>query len=311
MYIKLIAFIFISSFIYGSLLAKDSLTVVFVHGLSATNRDNTSKQFCLNFTEFMQEKEVPLNLIKFNWKSPKMLSSVAPARYLKGKKLSENELSDRFVTEILEKFESADKDYYLTAHSMGTYIVIKALEKYTSGKLEHLKGIIFLGSAIRKDYQLQNNPLPQNFKIKNYYSPFWDQTINFVYNMEECEGAGDSGFDDETTFTNYRTACTHAYKGIGIHRDYSTIADAIGFVILHQENYFLPGKNYFLRQTTVFNETINWNDILTIKTTQKEYLVQKFFSKNGDYRIILKGDKNINLIQGKDLLSMLRELNLF
>jgi len=289
------------------------LVFVYVHGLGGKNKETP---FVHNLKEFIKENQFAnFKAVHYSWDSPIVRWRVAASDFLDGKKKAEHEAT-QFALDILGKYERHQTPYYLIAHSLGTYIIAKSFE-YQKTPLRMLRGIFFLGAALPRDYQINTTALPPKLKIISYYSKLYDQILPFFYNIAGIKSGGQVGFDDLKCFQNFRTTCTHSFKGIGFHRDYSTLAEAIGYIIMLKENIFIAGQKFKLKKKKIMGGLLSWHDVFELTEiningkTQNVLIQQRWNTHN--YRIVIKDKRGrpYQLAKGRSLHAMLRALMLY
>ncbi len=300
------------------------IVFIYVHGLGGKNQNT---QFVHNLKEFFADNNLTNITVKhYSWDSPTIsFRVVAPAQFLAGKKQAKKE-AKQFSKQVFQEYEQKKITYYIIGHSFGTYLIIKALENYAQpSRLKRLGGIFFLGSTLPKNYTIKKNILPEGLKIQNYYSEYLDGAVSFVYSMEGVKAAGSVGFDDTQHFKNFQTTFTHSHKGFLIHRDYSILAQTIGYIALLKENIFLEGKPDFeiktkklfgKKITNWFRFVVSWDNVYEFtKIIEVKYYtirIQQRWPKL-TYRIVVENNKGqlYQLAKGDSLHAMLQGLGLF
>lgn len=196
-------------------------------------------------------------------------------------------------------------------------MIAKAFD-YQESRLKKLRGVFFLGAALPRGYEINKGMiLPKGMKITNYYSEHYDRVLPLFYNNQGVKAGGQVGFDDIKLFDNLRTTCTHSHKGIGIHRDYSTLAEAIGYLMMWQEQRYIEGKQFKAKRKMVMRGLLSWHDIYQIKDARlgdkfHGVLIQQRWNTR-NYRIVTEDafGKPYQLAKGRSLHAMLNELGLF
>jgi len=193
------------------------------------------RRFPPAFEKKMKKFVKPLNgyfeVKTFQWGSLKLDLTKVVHQWNEAKKNADRD-AQKFAREVIEKCEKEETPYVLIGYSLGTRVIAEALQ-YPQNELKYLRGIYFLGSALPKDYKLETKILPEDFKIINYYSDYLDYMLKLsFYNAEGIKAGGEVGFDDKKCFLNLRTVSTHVYKGGPFQRDYSNLAEAIGYLSL-------------------------------------------------------------------------------
>ena len=253
-------------------LSNYQLVFVYVHGFGEGGKQNIP--FPRELNTFLTSNQVKAKVITYKWDSHKLDYVGIVPQWLKTRDKADA-AGKTFYQEVLVPLEQAGVPYYLIGYSLGSRVIAESL-KYGNDKLNHLRGIYFLGSALNHDYRIETKMLPAGLKINNYYSPLFDQVLKTSFHViEGSKAAGEVGFDEKVTVNNYRTVCTHAYKGGFLHRDYSDIAPALAYLALFNENIVVKGKPAsFNIEMPVMKGSINWNDIVRLKCKNGIMLVQ-------------------------------------
>ncbi len=266
------------------------LTVVYLHGFGGV-RENPA--FCERFREFLSETGQTKNceVRNYEWDSVKVDILKAGASWRESEKRADEEAS-RYRVEVIEKLEKAGEPYVLVGYSVGTRVILRALEQIPS-ELKHLKAIYFLGSAMTRDTTLAKKlALPEGMKIVNYHSPTRDKVHAISFNFMNTDPAGgQAGFKDETVFENYAVSCAHAHKGVGVHIDYSQLAVAIGYLELHRAGIRIPGDISFNIETAVMEGDSWWNKIHRVESPSRGMIEIEQHNMRADYFRALRVDK--------------------
>ena len=293
---------------------KDSLVFVYVHGFGGVKE---SPEFCDNLREFLVAEEVESEVINYEWDSVKVDVLHAGASWIKSQESADAEAL-KFKREVIDKLEREGRPYVLVGFSVGSRVVLKALEA-TESKLEGLRGVYFLGSAMAKDTPLKNRAaMPKGMRITNYHSPLRDIVHRVSFNfMSETPGGGQVGFDDEKIFENYVVSCSHAHKGIGISTDYSGLAEAIAFLELYEHGVMIPGRTKLNWETSVMEGDVWWNKIRTVSVPSSEgdsvtVELEQHTTRPGYYRALRIGadGKRTRVARGENLHAILKELGI-
>ncbi|NOR44440.1 MAG: hypothetical protein GQ534_02550 [Candidatus Delongbacteria bacterium] len=291
-----------------SLSTKD-LVFIYVHGF-AEYRD--IEPFKEKMQEFLSEHPtLNYDVMTYRWEKNR-LDFLKPIEQWEASKVNGENKSSHFMDSIIVKLETQKIPYVIVGYSVGTRLVTKALE---SGKneLKYLRGIYYLASALPKDIKPKINILPEGMKIISYYSKFFDAALKISFRFqEEIAAGGEVGFDDTSTFRNYRTVCTHVHKGGPIQRDYSNMASAIAMLTLFKENIFIEGEplKYNL-DMLVMDREVQWNDVILFDTNYKILIQQNVNTYH--YRAVEIAENGLRTRRAwsSDLHMILRGLRLF
>ena len=301
--------LFLSIFFGGSkakAAGPKSLDFIYVNGFGERR---FPPAFQTKMKDFLKPLSGDFNVSTFRWDSLKLDIRKVAHQWSEAKKNADSE-AKRFAIEVIERHEREKRSYVLVGYSLGSRIIAGAL-KETDMKLEFLRGIYFLGSALPRDYKIDSAALPHGFRIINYYSNYSDQVLKFsFYNAEGIKAGGEVGFDDEVNFQNFRTVATHVYKGGPMQRDYSNLAEAIGYLSLYEEKILLnEGESNFNIESKVASGNLSWNDIYMLKIDSRDYLIQQNVNTKY-YRglFIDKNGKRIRKAWGRNLHSVLEGL---
>ncbi len=238
--------------------AEEKLIFVYLHGFGGVKNDPV---LCANLTEFLEGIDYDCEVLNYKWDSVEIEFMKAGANWQKSEKRADDE-AERFKRKVIDRFESEKTPYVLIGYSVGTRVILKAIER-SENRLAMLRGVYFLGAAMSKDVTFRKDCLPEGMKIINYHSPVRDRVHQIAFNfMKEKAAGGRVGFDDEKVFTNYEVSCTHFHKGAPIGIDYSQMANAIGYVVFLKEGIFIPGEADFNIDMPVGKGDWWWNKIL-------------------------------------------------
>lgn len=236
------------------------LVFIYIHGFGGEKKN---PQFHENMKEFLLKNRSSARVENYSWDSVKVDILKPGASWKKSEKRADEE-SLHFASGIIDKYEHARTPYVLVGFSVGSRVVLGALEA-RKGRLKTLQGVYFLGSAMTQDANLSKNVLPMGMKIVNYHSPLRDKVHRTAFSfMNNLEAGGQVGFDDTAVFDNYAVSCTHAHKGIGPHIDYSQLAVPIGYIELFRQGVLIPGKLNFNLTRKVKEGDVWWNKVLRV-----------------------------------------------
>jgi hypothetical protein len=237
-----------------------NLVFIYVHGFGGEKK---CPQFCVNMREFLTKAKAPARVENYPWNSGKVDVLKAGASWRECEKRADEE-SLRFAARFIDKYEQTRTPYVLVGFSAGSRVVLGALEA-RKGKLRTLQGVYFLGSAMAKDTSLSKSVLPAGMKIVNYHSPLRDKVLKTAFSfMSDLPAGGEAGYDDTIVFDNYAVCCTHAYKGAGVHIDYSQLAVPIGYIALFKQGIPVLGGLSLNLVSEVGKGDVWWNKVLRV-----------------------------------------------
>lgn len=245
---------------------KEKLVFVYLHGFGGVKKN---PRFCVNLREFLAKVDCDCEVRNYEWDSVDIKVAKAGANWLEAEKKADAE-AKAFKSSVIDRLEMKNTPYVLVGFSIGSRVILRALEE-SGGNLRMLRGVYFLGAAMTRDTSIDERCLPLGMKIINYHSPLRDSVHRIAFNfMEKIPAGGLVGFDNKDVFDNYAVSCTHAYKGVGPHIDYSQLAYAIGYIALLKERVFIPGGTAYNIATPVGKGEVWWNKILRMDCTIKE-----------------------------------------
>jgi hypothetical protein len=285
-----------------------------VHGFGGVKE---APEFCDNLREFLVAEEVGSEVINYEWDSVKVDVLQAGASWIKSQEYADAE-APKFKREVIDKLEREGRPYILVGYSVGSRVVMKALEA-TESELEGLRGVYFLGSAMTKDTTLRNRAaMQEGMRITNYHSPRRDivHRVAFTF-MSETPGGGQVGFDDKKVFENYVVSCAHVHKGIGIATDYSGLAEAIAFLELYEHGVEIPGRTKANWESSVMEGDVWWNKIRTVSVPVRDgdsvtVELEQHTARPGYYRALRIGPdgERTRVARGENLHAILKELGI-
>lgn len=279
--------------------------VLTAFGLSAENQTDSKVEFVYvhgfgewrfppafekKSKEYLDNNKLPANISTYRWDSKKLNPFIVLKQWGEAKVNADNE-AKVFAEKVLQKNEESGTKYVIVAYSLGTRVVTKSFEHYNK-PLKNLVGIYFLGAALDNDFKVKNGILPAGMKIVNYYSSVLDGALTISYSITEGKDpGGETGFKDEEMFTNYRTVCTHVYKGGPIQRDYSNLHEAIIDMTFFKEKLKRKAEEpNFNFEMAVWDGKLHWNDLLTVPVGKCCYLFQHNVNTN-HYRAVWIDEK--------------------
>ena len=233
------------------------LVFVYIHGFGGAKK---RPRFCANLQAFLDDEKLSNRIINYEWDSVRIEVLKAGASWQEAEVRADEE-SVGFTSTVLDRLEREQTPYVLVGFSIGSRVLLRALD-HSNGKLDHLRGVYFLGAAMTRDTTLDKARLPPDLKISNYHSPRWDivHQTSFSF-MNRMAAGGLHGFDDTGLFENYAVSCTHTHKGVGVHIDYSQLAVAIAYMSLYKEGLVLDGRSGINMATPVGDGELWWNKV--------------------------------------------------
>jgi pimeloyl-ACP methyl ester carboxylesterase len=293
---------------------QNDVVFVYLHGFGGAKK---RPRFCANLQEFLDDAELSNRIINYEWDSVRIEVLQAGASWLDAEKRADED-AVKFKLTVLDRLEREQTPYVLIGFSIGSRVLLGALDN-SNGKLDMLRGVYFLGSAMTRDTTLDRARLPRDMKIFNYYSPRWDIVHQTSFNfMNRVAAGGLRGFTDTEVFENYAVSCTHTHKGVGVHIDYSQLAVAIAYMTLYKEGIVLEGRAGINLETSVGEGELWWNKVWrvpcridgTLETVEieqnnvvAEYFRALLIKPDGDRKRIARGSnmhavlKEINAVQ--------------
>ncbi|MFH1923374.1 MAG: hypothetical protein ABIP48_26215 [Planctomycetota bacterium] len=266
--------------------AQDS-TIIFVHGVGGPYEKCQFRDAMLGLFEGLGYH---CGFEYYQWRSDTHQWNEAKA------------LADRhgivLLNDLILNLERRRQPYFLTAHSLGTQVVMNALAS-SPARLESLQAVYFMNAALPKIATLPNRGmLPhvdgQPLKIVSFSSPFMDNVLRAVWYAAEVEDAGgEVGFDDQTLFDNRGIQLTHG--------NYWRMADAIGFLCLYRRNVFVRGPRdgvANLAHNLQQNDVLKWSEIkayggvpthlapISLPPGHAEVGVFQYYKEPGSYRTL-------------------------
>lgn len=261
------------------------LTFVYVHGF-IENEKVPSFQQALD--KFISKWSLSANTQTYRWEQKRIKPTMIVAQWNQSKTAVMNKVPD-FTETIIKTFEAEERPYVLVGYSLGTRLIAGALSDYDQ-PLKSLQGVYFLGSALPHDYDFGKIDLPNQMKIRSYYSEKFDSVLKFsFYHAEGIRAGGEVGFPDSLV-ENYRTACNHISFKTPIQRDYSSLAPAIVWQTYAQQNLLISTSKEVKKGKVTMpagSGELHWNEILK----SGDILVEK--NTNAEiYRAIRISDKH-------------------
>ncbi len=284
-----------------------NLVFIYVHGFGG---EKNNPQFCANMSEFLSKTKAPARVENYPWDSVGV-DILKPGTSWHESETRADEESLRFAANVIDKYEQARTPYVLVGFSVGSRVVLGALEA-RKGNLKALQGVYFLGSAMSKDTRLSENVLQAGMRIVNYHSPLRDKVHRTAFSfMNDLPAGGEVGYDDTTVFDNYAVSCTHAHKGIGVHIDYSQLAVPIGYIALFKNGVLVPGRLSFNFGLKVGEGDVWWNKVLRVSAVvggrQVPVVIEQSNMRADYFRALVskKDGTRERIARGKNLHSIL------
>ncbi len=298
-------FLFLGSF---SLFAEENITFVYVHGFG---EKRFPPAFETKLKEFLEPHTFKTTVTTYRWESFEIDFSQVAHQWTEAKKNADLEAKN-FAKNVLGKMEKEENPYYIIAYSLGTRVVSEAI-KAVGAKLSHVKGIYYLGSALPNTYVVDGTHLPDGMKVINYYSEYFDDALKIAFfNAEGIKAGGETGFTDTTHIQNFRTSCTHVYKGGIAQRDYSDLAEPIGYLALFNLNRFIGSNTTNINlKMPVWQGKMHWNDVMILEKNSKQILFQHNVNSNHYRAVLLSKDKRKRIGWNSNLHTLLHQLTWF
>lgn len=284
------------------------MAFVYVHGFGERR---FPPAFETKLKEFLEPHAFKTTVTTHRWKSFELDLSQVVRQWTAAKTNADLE-AENFAETVLSKLEKEGNPYCIVAYSLGTRVVSEAI-KVVGATLSHVKGIYFLGSALPNTYVVDGAHLPDGMKVINYYSAYFDDALKVGFlAVEGIRAAGETGFTDTTHVQNYRTSCTHVYKGGIAQRDYSDLAEPIGYLALFRLHRYV-GAHTTRRniEMPVWAGTVHWNDLMTLEKNGRKILFQH--NANTDHYRAVRLSKGTRKRIGwnSNLHTLLHQLDLF
>jgi hypothetical protein len=236
------------------------LVFVYLHGIGGVKE---KPRFCANLREFLEDVPYDCAVRNYEWDSVEIVPLKAGSNWLEAGRRADAE-AERLKRTVIDELEKDRTPYVLVGFSLGSRVILRSLEQ-SRGNLRMLRGVYFLGSAMTRDTAIGSSCLPPGMKITNYHSPLRDKVHRMAFSfMESIPAGGRVGFDNTDVFDNYPVSCTHAFKGVGAHIDYSQLARAIGYIALYRERVCVPGETSYNIAFPVGDGDVWWNKILRL-----------------------------------------------
>ncbi len=283
------------------------LVFIYVHGFGEYGLDTAFEE---KMREFLEPVSEITDVFTYRWERV-LINPVKVTDQWKNSKTRADSVASHFLNNVLLKLEDEKVPYVILGYSLGTRVVSGALV-LCRRNLKYVRGVYFAGSALPNDFSPDISKLPPGMKIINYYSSFFDEVLKVSYYFtEKNEAGGEVGFTD-SAFVNYRTVCTHVHKGGPLQRDYTELAEPVGYLSLMKEGIFYKESyNDHNIEMPVLDGDIQWNDIV-LYGPPDDILIQQNMT-TGHYRAVkidADGDRT-RVSWGNSLHAILDELGLF
>lgn len=282
------------------------LVFIYVHGFAEYGLETSFEE---KMREFLEPVKDRTDVFTYRWERVRI--NVKVIEQWQNSKARADSVAPHFLNNVVLKLEELEVPYVIVGYSLGSKIVSKALE-LCGNNLKYIQGIYFLGSAMPDDFRPDISKLPAGMKIINYYSKFFDTVLKMSYSYaEKNEAGGEIGFSDGA-FVNYRTVCTHVHKGGPVQRDYTELAEPIGYLSLMEQGIFYKEDyNDHNIEMPVMDGEIQWNDIVQYESPSSILFQQNMTT--GHYRAveIAADGGRTRVAWGNSLHALLDELGLF
>jgi len=197
----------------------------------------------------------------------------------------------------IKKFEKRGLPYYIIGYSLGTRIVLEAMNQ-SRDELKMLRGVFFLGSALPVESTVTSNALRKGQRIVSYYSKK-DSTLGKYFRAtESVEAGGHAGFLDEGTFLNLETFYDHS--------EYCELINPLCDIILYEEgSHTLIGQ---YRTCQPSESGSGWNSLYTFAGRRAEDGQLLIQYRNSRYRALRMDAKPVCVAESDNLHLLLKNL---
>lgn len=262
------------------------------------NLDHYNKEIVITFDDYVWDsEEVRLFGIKLagHWKVLQYSQSKESWELAKENALREGK---KLYLSKIKKFEKRGQPYYIIGYSLGTQVVLEALN-HARGELKMLRGVFLLGSAMPFDYQANSGALKKGQPILNYYSGKDGTLGRFYKSAEEIEAGGYAGFKDTKAFLNLETFYDHD--------EYNEHIYPVCNLILYLEDAIsLVGEYRRCRAGETASE--GWHSLYAFPSGKGEEKDLYLQYKNDRYRAVDIHDKSLCLAESDNLHLLLKNL---
>ncbi len=270
---------------------KSIKKIVYVHGFGGRDPFSDFEKKLRNFFEKINFRD-RVAIESYSWNSGNINLKNLGYLWSEAKKEAENE-AIKFANYI-NKLESDNVEYYIVAFSLGSFVVLNALN--ITNSLKNIKKVIFMGAASPNSFTLTKTV---DSKILNYYSPNMDKVLSNLYNnIEGVPAGGVVGFQDFKSFQNIKTNFTHK-----IGQNYLELVDTIGWLISFKEGFIVSGEtNINIPIKTLGGHTF-WHHVY-----ENDKIIIQYNAILGWYRAL--NSLNERLCWSKNLHAILKGLNI-
>ena len=276
----------------------------YIHGFGGDKQDPA---FCQNMREYIETTHTPCRTENYPWDSVKVQPIKPGASWIESQQRATHEAS-RYRTRVIERYEREQIPYVLVGFSIGSRVILDALAQ-TTNQLQYIEGVYFLGSAMTNDASISSSPLPTGMRITNYHSPNRDKVHSMAFTfMSDSEAGGRTGFSDTNLFHNLPVCCTHAHKGVGVHIDYSQLAQPIAEISLSKRGITTPGTVRYNSTQSIDDKNSWWNTVLLKEMPYGESITIEQSNLNSNYYRairITEGGKRERVARGYGLQAVL------
>lgn len=267
--------------------------VIYVHGFGG--RDNAAP-FYVALSKFFKSRSLRFDLHAFAWDSLLATPQTLVANFLNSQQTAKEAGHELHI--LFNELEDADVEYHVIGFSLGAAVIRHALTHQRS-VLPHLRSIFFLGAAFNHDEVIPTVGIPSDARCHNYYSPQNDVVLSTsYYNVTGIQAAGTRGLSQGDRFTNLATQCTHV-----LAYDYTTLAEALGFLIAWDDQQYVSGSTRFNIAMSTLGGNSHWNNICYHHTL---LIQQNMHARH--YRAIETDDQHRRIAWGNNLHAILRSL---
>lgn len=232
--------------------------LLFIHGFDGPSPDAA---FAKEARAFKKSAHGDFDVHVHAWNSEKVerLMEIGVAYHVGTAKADEE--AERLDARTRE-LEQRRVPWILVGHSLGCHVIFRMLQAAT-WRSRWCGGVFFLGAAIPWVEPQPAKLLGSTARIVNYYSPKNDRTLAVAFlNKAGVPAMGAVGAESQERVCNLQCSATHAYKGIGIHKDWSQMAAPIVELALAAAGVPLDASLRINTDFSVIAGKSHWNDVM-------------------------------------------------